>query len=325
MAPVKKQKILVAGGAGYLGSRLVPALIDAGHRVDVLDLCWFGNHLPKGVHVFKKDVFEADEKMLAEYDQVIFLAGLSNDPMAEFSPAMNFVANAAGPAYLAFVAKKSGVKRFIYACSGSVYGMTGKKLLSEDAVLTSTNPYGISKAQGEYAVLHLEDKDFSVISFRNGTISGYSPRMRFDLIVNTMYMKAKTEGKLTVNNPSIWRPILAISDAVAAYTKAVALPYTVSGVYNLSSGNFSVGEVGETVVEHFKKSHRRTIDARIHHSEDLRDYAMSTKKIERDFGFKSRGTIKSILQELDVRLGDNFNFTDESQYNIKTFQKLFPR
>src|SRR3989344_5098923 len=112
-------KILVAGGGGYLGTRLVSKLIEEKHQVEVLDLFWFGNYLPKGVPVHKKDVIEADEAFLQEYDQVIFVAGLSNDPMAEFSPAMNFVSNAAGPAYLAYMSKKAGVKRFIYASSGS--------------------------------------------------------------------------------------------------------------------------------------------------------------------------------------------------------------
>ena len=316
-------KILVAGGGGYLGTRLVSKLIEEKHQVEVLDLFWFGNYLPKGVPVHKKDVIEADEAFLQEYDQVIFVAGLSNDPMAEFSPAMNFVSNAAGPAYLAYMSKKAGVKRFIYASSGSVYGMTGKKLLTEDTLPASTNPYGISKAQGEYGVMHLQDKNFSVISFRHGTISGFSPRMRFDLIINTMYMRAMTEGKLIINNPSIWRPILAISDSVDAYSKAVSMPQEISGVYNLSSGNFSVGEVGKALAKHFKQTHGVTLDIHLNHTNDLRDYAMSTKKIERELGIKAKGTVQSILDELDAHIGKNFDFSSEKYYNILIFKKMF--
>jgi nucleoside-diphosphate-sugar epimerase len=318
-------KILVAGGAGYLGSRLVSSLVGQGHNVEVLDLLWFGNHLSEGIKVHKMDVLSVSEEFLRGYEQVIFVAGLSNDPMAEFSPSMNFISNAAAPAYLAFMSKKVGVKRFIYASSGSIYGMTGKKLLDEKVLPGSENPYGISKAEGEFGAMRLVGENFSVISFRNGTISGWSPRMRLDLIVNTMYMKSMTEGKLTINNPSIWRPILAISDAVEAYSKAVSLPYNVNGVYNLCSGNFFVGEVGQAVADHFKKTRGVQIKVEINHTGDLRDYAMSTKKIEKDFGWKPKGTIQSILAELDANLGEKFNFVNDEWYNIKTFKKLFPK
>jgi nucleoside-diphosphate-sugar epimerase len=318
-------KILIAGGGGYLGSRILDILTRSGHEIEVLDLFWFGNYLPKNIKAYKKDVLEADEALLKNFDQVIFVAGLSNDPMAEFSPSMNFISNAAGPAYLAYMSKKAGVKRFIYASSGSVYGMTGKKLLTEDTLPASTNPYGISKAQGEYAVMHLAGKNFSVISFRNGTMSGFSPRMRFDLIVNTMYMRAMTEKRLVINNPSIWRPILALSDAEVAYKKAVEASYSLSGIYNLSSGNFSVGDVGSAIEKHFKSKHNIDLKIEVNHTNDLRDYAMSTDKITKDLGVKTWGTIESILEELDLNFKKDFDFTSEKYYNIQVFKKLFQK
>jgi nucleoside-diphosphate-sugar epimerase len=112
---------------------------------------------------------------LHSYDQVIFLAGLSNDPMAEFSPSKNFIFNAAAPAYLAYTAKNAKVKRYIYASSCSVYGYTEDELFDETRPVSSNYPYGISKLQGEQAAMQLADKDFSVIALRKGTISGYSP------------------------------------------------------------------------------------------------------------------------------------------------------
>src|SRR4030065_1992307 len=108
-------KILIAGGAGYIGSALIPKLVSRGYKVDVVDLLWFGNQLPSEVKVINKDIFDLHETDLDGYDQVIFLAGLSNDPMAEHSPGMNFIYNAAAPAYLAYLSKKLKVKRFIYA------------------------------------------------------------------------------------------------------------------------------------------------------------------------------------------------------------------
>src|SRR4029077_8001927 len=240
-------KLLIAGGAGYVGSALIPKLLDRGYKVDVVDLFWFGNHLPKQVGVLKKDIFQLTEEDLEPYDQVIFLAGLSNDPMAEYSPSKNFIFNAAAPAYLGYIAKIAKVKRYIYACSCSVYGYTENDLYDETRPVSSSYPYGISKLQGEQAVMQLVDNDFSVISLRKGTISGYSPRMRLDLIINTMFKTAMRERTITVNNPSIWRPILSIEDAATAYIRAIEANQSISGIFNIASGNYTVGEVADLI------------------------------------------------------------------------------
>src|ERR1700748_2270821 len=203
-------KLLIAGGAGYVGSTLIPKLLDRGYKVDVVDLFWFGNHLPRQVGILNKDIFQLAVDDLAAYDQVVFLAGLSNDPMAEYSPNKNFIFNAAAPAYLAYIAKKAKVRRYIYASSCSVYGYTENELFDETRPVSSSYPYGISKLQGEQAALQLGSGDFSVICLRKGTLPGDSPRMRLDLIVNTMFKPAMRDGTITVNNPSIWRPILSI-------------------------------------------------------------------------------------------------------------------
>src|SRR6202163_4868351 len=183
-------KILCAGGAGYIGNVLIPKLLDRGYKVDVVDLFWFGNHLPKQAGILNKDIFYLSQEDLEPYEQVIFLAGLSNDPMAEFSPSKNFIFNAAAPAYLAYIAKAAGVKRCIYASSCSVYGYTENELFDETRPESSSYPYGISKLQGEQAVMQMMNNEFSVISLRKGTMSGYSPRMRLDLIINTMFKSA---------------------------------------------------------------------------------------------------------------------------------------
>ncbi|HEY8241429.1 MAG TPA: SDR family oxidoreductase, partial [Kiritimatiellia bacterium] len=133
---------MVAGGAGYIGSVLCPLLAERGYEVTVADSLWFGNHLPAAVAVQQRDVFDLQEDDLKGFDQVIFLAGLSNDPMAEYSPALNFISNAASPAYLGYIAKRAGVKRFIFASSCSVYGYAVDQLYAEDAPATSSYPYG---------------------------------------------------------------------------------------------------------------------------------------------------------------------------------------
>ena len=214
-------KILIAGGAGYVGNVLIPKLLDRGYKVDVVDLFWFGNNLPRQVGILHKDIFQLSVEDLEPYDQVIFLAGLSNDPMAEFSPSKNFIFNAAAPAYLAYTAKKAKVKRYIYASSCSVYGYTENELYDETRPVIRQLPvryFQAARRAGGHAV---GGREFSVISLRKGTISGYSPRMRFDLIINTMFKSALREHTITINNPSIWRPILSIEDAATAYTRAI--------------------------------------------------------------------------------------------------------
>src|SRR3984885_3990151 len=210
-------RLLIAGGAGYVGSALIPRLLERGYLVDVVDLFWFGNYLPTETGLLNKDLFDVTVEDLKDYDQVIFLAGLSNDPMAEYSPNKNFVYNAAAPAYLAYTAKKAGVKRYVYASSCSVYGYTVNELYDEARPAVSSYPYGISKLQGEQAVMNLADDSFSVISLRKGTISGYSPRMRLDLIVNTMFKSAMRDRAITIINPYIWTPFLGIEDAATGY------------------------------------------------------------------------------------------------------------
>ena len=187
-------RILLAGGAGFIGSVLGPMLRDRGHEITVADLFWFGKSLEIDTPILECELFELTPADLEQFDQVIFLAGLSNDPMAEFSPARNFVDNGALPSYLAYTAKKAGVRRFVYASSCSVYGFSHTQLASEDDPVTCDYPYGISKLQGERGVLQLADDDFSVVALRQGTVVGYSPRMRFDLIVNTMYKSAIERG-----------------------------------------------------------------------------------------------------------------------------------
>src|SRR5215471_8523373 len=268
-------RILVAGGAGYVGSILIPKLLERGYDVDVVDLFWFGNSLPPEVRIINLDIFDLQIKDLKDYDQVIFLAGLSNDPMAEFSPSKNFMFNAAAPAYLAYIAKQAKVRRYIYASSCSVYGYTENELFDEERPVSSAYPYGISKLQGERAVMQLIDNDFSVIALRKGTVSGYSPRMRFDLIVNTMFKSAMKDGLIRVNNPAIWRPVLSMEDACMAYIRAIEAGESISGIFNVASGNHTVGEVADLVRGTIEQEMGTKIALEINHVKDVRNYKVS--------------------------------------------------
>src|SRR5208282_4721827 len=315
-------RLLIAGGAGYVGSVLIPRLIERGYKVDVVDLFWFGNHLPRQAGILNKDIFHLTVEDLEPYDQVIFLAGLSNDPMAEYSPSKNFIFNAAAPAYLGYIAKIAKVKRYIYACSCSVYGYTENELYDETRAVSSSYPYGISKLQGEQAVMQLVDDKFSVISLRKGTISGYSPRMRLDLIINTMFKTAMKDGTVTVNNPSIWRPILNIEDAATAYIRAIEANYKISGVFNIASGNYTVGEIGDLVKSAIEERLGKRINLSIKHIQDFRNYKVSIEKAKNVLSFHPAGDAKSIVVNLIENM-DKFQDWDNPAYsNIQAFKSL---
>ena len=317
-------KILIAGGAGYIGSVLVQRLIERSYEVDVIDLLWFGDHLNGAGQVIAKDLMELTEKDVEKYDQVIYLAGLSNDPMAEYSPARNFVENGASPAYLAYIAKRAGVKRYIYGGSCSVYGYTVNELYDETSPTVSNYPYGISKLQGEFASLQLRDENFSVICFRQGTVSGFSPRMRLDLIVNTMFKCAVADGVITVNNPAIWRPILAIQDAASAYIRAIEAPHEISGIFNIASGNYTVGEVADYVQFGVKEHLERETKIIINHVQDFRNYKVSIEKAKNVLSFKPRFDVEHIIKELADNLSRFEDFNDPNFYNIQVFKEIYP-
>lgn len=318
-------KILIAGGAGYIGSYLIPQLMERGYDVSVIDLFWFGNNLPETVDVIHKDLFELNEKDLKGYDQVVFLAGLSNDPMADFSPAKNFISNGSAPAFLAYIAKRAGVMRFIYAGSCSVYGYTENELYNEESPAVSSSAYGISKLQGELSVLQMMDKSFSVIAFRQGTVSGYSPRMRLDLVVNTMFKTAVSEKVININNPAIWRPVLSIRDAASAYIRAIESNEKISGVFNIASGNYTVGEIADLVKSGVKKY--LDVDARLNikHIQDYRNYKVTIEKANKILSFHPKHDVESIIKDLVDNIDKFKDFKNPKYYNIDVFKAITDR
>jgi nucleoside-diphosphate-sugar epimerase len=316
------KKILLAGGAGYIGTELCKRLLKLDYKVKVIDDLWFGNHLDPKIELIKKDLFQVSHTELKGYDTVIFLAGVSNDPMAEFSPSENFIQNAACPAYLAYESKRAGVKRFIYASSCSVYGYTVDELYDESAPTTCGYPYGISKLQGENGVMQLVDKNFSGISLRQGTVCGYSDRMRFDLVVNTMFKNAITLGEITVNNPSIWRPIYHIQDACSAFIRAIQAPDNISGIFNVASDNYTLGQIGDIVSAEMSKNLKKEIKMHINDMQDFRNYKVSTTHAKNTLGFTPIYGIKDIINQLFEKAGSFTNFDDDKYYNIRVFESL---
>jgi nucleoside-diphosphate-sugar epimerase len=242
--------------------------------------------------------------------------------MAEFSPSQNFIFNAAAPAYLAYVAKKAGVKRYVYASSCSVYGYTDNELFDETRPVSSSYPYGISKLQGEQAVMNLMDDTFSVISLRKGTVSGYSPRMRLDLIINTMFKNGVRNREITVNNPSIWRPIISIEDATNAYIRAIEASERISGIFNVASGNYTVGEVGDQVKMAIEEQLGIDVHLTINHKSDFRNYKVNIEKAKNVLSFHPNHDVKAIVKNLIAHMSSFQDWDNPQYYNIETLKLI---
>ncbi|MBN1622134.1 MAG: SDR family oxidoreductase [Endomicrobiales bacterium] len=315
-------KILLAGGAGYIGSALAPTLLEHGYDVEVIDLLWFGNQLPKGIKIIKKNLLDCTTKDLSGYDQIIFLAGLSNDPMAEFSPSKNFIYNAALPSFIAYEAKKAKVKRFIYASSCSVYGYTIDQLYNEESSVTCSYPYGISKLQGERGIIQQQDDKFSTIILRQGTVCGYSPRMRMDLVVNTMFKTAMNSNRITIHNPSIWRPILDIRDSVTAYIRAIQANQSINGTFNITSDNYTIGQIGDMVKKELEILTNKKISIEMDEINDIRNYKVSINKAKTLLSFQPEYTIKDTVLDLYENKDKFKDYNSDKYYNIKVFRKL---
>ena len=310
-------KILVTGGAGYIGSILVPDLIKDGHEVVVVDKLTFGNNL-KGVTGFKlyeRDVLDIDPSWLEGMDAVVHLAGLSNDPMANFRPRDNFVYNNAVTALLVYLCKQKKVKRFIFGSTCSIYGYSAVKNMVESDPVCPSFPYGISKMQAEYCINSATDDSFRPIIFRQATVYGWAPRMRFDLVVNTMTKYGVRNGQITVNNPDLQRPLIHIKDLSKAYLLALRAPLDVVGTFNIARKNYTILEIAQEVHEALSnKGYENKL--KINHEEDMRNYRVNIEKSEKIFGFNPQIDIKFAVDEILDKMGSKDNPDWENKWYI---------
>ena len=334
------KKVLITGGAGYIGTILTHDLIKRGYKPDVVDELWYGNYIPEDLNVKKTNIRSLRQEDIDPYDVVIFLGGVSNDPMAEYSPATNFVENMANPAYLAHITRKSASdlkspKRFIYASSCSVYGYTSNELMSElDRVPPPHFPYGISKLGGERAVMSLEDDYFRPISLRKGTVGGWSPRMRFDLVVNVMTKAALLNKLITVHNPSLWRPLVDIRDVSTAYIRSIESNIDITGVYNISYDNYTIGRLADEIKEELE-AFGKEVKIDTLNKKDLRNYKVSTDKAKKELDFTAQFAPKDSVKEILNNLVDGYNIkepngelfpiTDRRYVNIEIFKEIFSK
>ena len=312
-------RVLVTGGAGYIGSTLVPVLLQQGYEVRVVDIGLFGtSHLPKEAEVIAGSVVNFDETWLDGVEAVIHLAGISNDPMAEFSPVLNYVDNAAGTAIVAQAAKKAGISRFVFASTCSVYGFTDNRELDEEASARSNFPYAVSKLMGERALACLSDDHFRPIILRKGTVGGWSPRMRYDLVVNTMVKTALVDGRIVVHNASLCRPLLDVRDAAAAYVKALNADPFLTGIFNVAHSNYTIGRLAEEVAEALRECQ---IDVSIETQSrwDSRNYRVSLQKAQELLGFRATISINQCVKDIVERVyfGQNADFDNPLYMNVE--------
>lgn len=335
----KKQHVLVTGGAGYIGSVLVPHLVKKGYAVTVFDSLFFGKkaveNFSKDVHILQGDVRHPPKDLFCSIDVVIHLAALSNDPTAEFNPVANKEINTEGTKILSSLAKKEGVKRFIFASSCSIYDCglhNATTIKSEKADVNPKNPYSKSKFLAERQLLKLADKTFTPIVLRKGTVFGWSPRMRYDLIINTMVRDAIRYKKLHIYcQGRQWRPLVSIQDVVEAYSLAIQAPEKlVKGkIINISSGNYQVSFIAKEVQRVFKKKFHTDISL-VYEKDDKADrsYKVSTKRANNLLHFYPKDTIEQSICFLVSYILKHKAFQEFSNpifYNIKQMKPILKR
>jgi len=251
-------KVLVTGSYGYIGTILVPLLIKKGHEVigldtDYYERCTFTGDVPE-IKTIKKDVRDIEKHDVEGFDAIIHLAGLSNDPLGDYRPELTEDINEKASIKLAKLAKKSGVKRFLFASSCSNYGEAGDKFLTEEAKFNPVTPYGISKVRVEAALAQMADAEFSPTYIRASTAYGVSPRLRFDLVTNNLTAWAYTTGRVYLKSDGTpWRPIVHIEDISRAYIAALHAPRELihNEAFNvgMTSENYQMREIAEIVKE----------------------------------------------------------------------------
>lgn len=315
-------RVLVTGGAGYVGSRLVPALLEHGHDVTVVDWFLYGETLqphPK-LTLLRADMRALESSALYWHDAIIHLACISNDPSFELDPMLGKSINYDATTRLIDLAQSAGVKRFIYASSSSVYGVKPDGVqVTEDLPLEPITDYSKFKAQAEDYLLSVQSRDFTVTVLRPATLCGYAPRLRLDLIVNILTTRAYHERVIPVLGGSQSRPNLHVKDMVRAYVAVLEAPTALidGQVFNVGGENATVLELADRVRDIAGGS------MVVRPTNDRRSYVVNSERIAKVLGFRPEHSIDDAIRDLceAFRAGLVPNALDDPRYyNIKQMQ-----
>jgi nucleoside-diphosphate-sugar epimerase len=327
-------RVLVTGGAGYVGTVLVELLLKKGYKVNVLDTFWFwdspeefvkaikaGNN--PNLRIIKGDLRNKSDirKSLEGVESVIHLACVSNDPSADLDPKFTHSVNYDGSLNMIDLAKEKGVKRFIYASTSSVYGIKKEPNVTEELELEPLTQYSKLKVEIEHYLMYRLDDKFKGVIIRPSTISGYSPRMRFDLVVNILASSAITKGKIKVFGGEQLRPLIHIKDMASLYELLLRVPIEKihRKIFNAGYGNLKVIEIANLV-----KEVMGDIPVEVVPTDDLRSYHVCSDKIKNELGFMPEHTIKESIIEMKKVLESKKikDVDDDAYHNIKRMKKI---
>lgn len=325
---MKSKSILVTGGIGYLGTILILNLLKKGYNVITIDPLIFGKSNLSELERYKnfnivvgltEDKYILKKIFEENIDTIIHLSGLSNDPTAALDFELTRKANVDSTKNLILLAKKYKVRKFIFASSCSVYGYTGPDILvNEESPLNPISAYAQSKIDSEEIILSEKSKNFAVTCFRKGTLFGFSPRMRFDLVINTMTGLAFDQNKIVINGGNQWRPFLHVADAADIYSKTIELENEhINGkIFNIGEDSLNLRIVD--LIGYFNKVFPE-LTVEKSDNEDKRSYKVSFNKIKKEIGWSPKNSITDGIIEIKHRLEKNEikDFRDINYYNIK--------
>jgi nucleoside-diphosphate-sugar epimerase len=308
--------ILLTGGCGYIGTLLTQKLLESNMRVTVIDIMWFGNYLPKhkNLTVIKKDIRDTDNIPMDGVDAVIHLANVANDPCGELNAKLSWEVNVLATMGLVERAIKHNVKQFIYASSGSVYGVKEEPEVTEELSLLPISDYNKTKMVSERVLMSY--KDYILIQcVRPATVCGYSPRMRLDLSVNMLTIMALSKGKITVLGGGQTRPNIHINDMVGVYMHFLKLGNNAPGIYNAGFENMSIMEIAKVITSF--------VPAKIvvAESNDPRSYRLTSSKLL-GTGFKPRHNVEEGIKDVVRAFSSGKLKDDDACYNIKVMKRL---
>lgn len=307
--------ILLTGGCGYIGSLLTPALLADGQAVTVFDAMWFGNYLtPRpNLKVIRGDIREVDAVPMQGMEVVIHLANVANDPCAELDAKISWEVNVLATMRLVERAIAAGVGQFIYASSGSVYGVKSEPQVTEELTLVPISDYNKTKMISERVLLSYQDK-IIVQCVRPATVCGYSPRMRFDLSVNMLTIQALTKKKITVFGGEQLRPNIHILDMIAVYRHLLRLGRKAEGIFNAGFENMSILDIARLVTRHVPAQ------IEITGAHDPRSYRLNSDKLLAT-GFQPGRGVEDAVREIKQAYAEGkLQDTDEC-YNIRMMRK----